>query len=205
LISNWVALIWFASALSGAASALIAHGLSAEGWTAIATLFLAGITGGLVYFGFVQASTTRAQLRAYVVPFAWTTAFGAGGAPKAEILLRNTGQTPAYDLVATAGILFAELPIGGFPKMEISGALSRGTLGPQMQIEVRSKESTPLQVAEHDAIMNNKAALYIVGRVEYYDVFRRWQWANFRFEYGQRQAVGQDGSVTVSAEGNDSS
>jgi hypothetical protein len=81
---------------------------------------------------------------------------------------------------------------------------SRGTLGPNTEIEARSRPAV-LGVAERMAITDNRAALYVVGLIEYTDAFKRPQWATFRLEFGKRHAEAGDGRMTACFEGNDAS
>lgn len=68
----------------------------AEAWTALATIFLAFITVGLVILGFEQSKTSRAELRAYVKMSHTSPGFTFDAAgPVTQIEVRNNGRTPA--------------------------------------------------------------------------------------------------------------
>ena len=66
--------------------------------TGVATGLLAIITAWLVFVAREQSRTTRAQLRAYVFPKKIGVNLYIGQVPKYCVLIRNTGQTPAYKL-----------------------------------------------------------------------------------------------------------
>jgi len=65
--------------------------------TAVATLLLTFVTGGLVWIGYRQITTSRAQLRAYVFVGEVKIIDPDGTEPQAQITLSNFGQTPAYN------------------------------------------------------------------------------------------------------------
>lgn len=77
--------------------------------TAIATVLLTFVTGGLVWTGYQQIRTTRAQLRAYVFVTSrdFTRQDDKDGKYVHHLKLINTGQTPAkmVQVVSTTRIL----------------------------------------------------------------------------------------------------
>jgi hypothetical protein len=64
--------------------------------TALATLLLTFVTAGLVLMARRQIITSRAQLRAYVAIESGQIHALAGDQPRAQMTLKNYGQTPAY-------------------------------------------------------------------------------------------------------------
>jgi hypothetical protein len=68
--------------------------------TAISTVLLTVVTGGLVWIGRKQIVTTLAQLRAYVFarPIGVPSTSDDTGWPTVELVMKNWSQTPAYDV-----------------------------------------------------------------------------------------------------------
>jgi hypothetical protein len=93
--------------------------------TALATLLLAVITFGLIWSGVEQQNTTRAQLRAYVLPNTITVIAAdqegtvilpyerivVGRQPVAAIEWKNFGQTPAFDVEIIGNVCLIPWPI----------------------------------------------------------------------------------------------
>jgi hypothetical protein len=76
--------------------------------TAVFTALLTFITGGLVWTGYRQITTTRAQLRAYVLTSRTvvTNVVHGDGVPEAHVTLKNYGQTPAHNVISVNGFAF---------------------------------------------------------------------------------------------------
>jgi hypothetical protein len=71
--------------------------------TAAATLLLTFITAGLVWLGYLQYTTARTQLRAYIAVETLGLSEGDApyqGWPRGRFTIKNTGQTPARNVRA---------------------------------------------------------------------------------------------------------
>ena len=113
--------------------------------TALATIMLAVITWGLVRSGVEQQNTTRAQLRAYVLPenvsvvaadlngMAITPVqqISVGTQPIAAMTCRNFGPTPASDVEMVGNVCLTPWPVDSavFPALDREQG-SRQLLGP---------------------------------------------------------------------------
>jgi hypothetical protein len=171
---KWGTLLWIAAALSGVSWGLIAHHVSAEVWIAFATILLAGITGGLVYFGFEQAKTTRAQLRAYLfLDDPRIENVGVLNYPLTIVGIKNFGQTPAHGVTAVFSneVDTYPTPTGKATEVPHVEELSRADLGPTSKIIVRISRDDALTSADMDAIKAQRAALYVTGVVNFTDAF----------------------------------
>jgi len=102
--------------------------------TAVFTALLTFVTDGLVWTGYVQIRTTRAQLRAYVLTSRTVVANVAQGVPEAQVTIKNFGQTPAYHVTTVNGFYVGTYPSA--PNFIITDrefanpSLSREVLGP---------------------------------------------------------------------------
>ena len=109
--------------------------------TAVATVFLMIITGGLVWVGYRQIVTTRAQLRAYVLPDVAGILDGMmltpndparANMPGIGLTIKNFGQTPAYDVISWAQIAVINITDEEkqiVPTLQKIGAATIGTGG----------------------------------------------------------------------------
>ena len=94
-----------------------------------------------------------------------------------NVIFKNTGQTPAYRVVARGSISSLPSPQPRDFRMEpIPENLRSGTLfvGPQDPFTVRCFPGG------HEPAVKS-AALYVLGRVEYYDIFKKPRYTNFCF------------------------
>lgn len=154
----------------------------------------------------VARSTAERQLRAYVFPISASMLdFAIGSIPRADITIKNTGQTPAYDCTVIACIYRIGLPIvGAFPAPEVPTRMSGGSLGPGMERHPKPALNKPLCEADHTEIMDGRDSIFVFGRINYTDAFGEPRFANFRYEFGRQNARRNDGGMHVCAEGNES-
>jgi hypothetical protein len=181
--------------------------------TAIATVLLTFLTGGLVWTGYLQIHTARAQLRAYV--FAESAALADGttlsppqpqhaNEPGVVVAWKNTGQTPAFNVVSWGAVDVIE-PINEQtlvpPKLERKFASSLGAGG---QATKALWFGRSLSTSEIEDIGKGVKAIYIYGRIEYFDIFGKPRFTNYRLAYsGKFPPVGNVVFNTCSG-GNDS-
>jgi hypothetical protein len=80
--------------------------------TAVFTVLLTMVTGGLVWIGHQQIATSRAQLRAYVLVSrsVVTNVADGTGIPEAQVTIKNFGQTPAYNVINVGGFAIDRYP-----------------------------------------------------------------------------------------------
>lgn len=94
--------------------------------------------------------SSERQLRAYVFPVeAVLTKLDAGHEVECKIVIKNSGQTPAYRLSHAATIGLVNFPTKGpFPECVASQATSRTNLGPGATIDKFGQKDPPLSEAE---------------------------------------------------------
>jgi len=179
---------------------------NADGITAISTLLLTLVTAGLVYIAIVQANTTRAQLRAYLMPESVGIS-DAPGDPRGfywHVGFRNTGQTPAHK-AASFGDIRVISP-DNESQLAVSSVNQPATfaVGAGIPFPKQGWHTRQLTEAEREGININPPthAIYVYGRVEYFDVFNVKHYTNYRYRYnGQWPPNGQ--LLSVPSEGND--
>ena len=157
--------------------------------TALATVLLAVITLALAYIARMQYVTTHAQLRAYVLVES-TGILGVqnGGSPIAQVGVKNSGQTPAYNVTANLSVLrFSRydaadtLPALPTIKEKVSGdIISPGGVRTFMSRNpdiILNKESVK-------QIYDGTHALFAYGEIFYMDSFGKKQTTTFRLYCG---------------------
>jgi len=176
-------------------------------WSTILTAGLLFATMALAFFGFCQIvimrRTARRQLRAYV--FVTTAEIGDIEDPKnvhASVSIKNSGQTPAYDLINRGAITFGEarLPEGLWAE-DKDASLSKSALGPG---EVLSKYfgARPLTPEQRAAVRSGTHAVYVYGEILYKDAFGTRRYSRYRFMHGGEVAV-RNRQLVVCEEGNE--
>jgi hypothetical protein len=140
----------------------------------------------------VQIGTSRRQLRAYVFPDASGVYEGMmldTQLPAHEndvgvaLALKNTGQTPAFDVLTWTKITItvpAEEDKLVPPRLEekFPAYIGANSVMPKFLWLGRA-----LSAAEIADINNQVRAIYLYGRIEYRDAFNRYRYSNFRLRY----------------------
>lgn len=176
-------------------------------WPTILTAGLLFATLALAFFGLCQVvimrRTARRQLRAYV--FITTAEIGDIEDPqhvRASVSIKNSGQTPAYDLINRGAITFREARLEGdlWPE-DRDASLSKSALGPG---EVLGKYfgARPLTAQERAAVRSGSHAVYVYGEILYKDAFGQRRYSRYRFMHGGEAAV-RNRQLVICEEGNE--
>jgi hypothetical protein len=152
-----------------------------------------------------SADAVVSQLRAYVVvSSAKIHNFGFVDPPKAQIVIKNSGQTPAFDAVSWAGVAIGEFPLNF--KLESPGKdfkQSRSTLGPGIESGHWITAARALNQIEFEKINAGSAAIYVHGSIVYKDAFNIERFTHFRLMYGGGAGASPMGAMVFCEEGND--
>jgi hypothetical protein len=119
--------------------------------------------------------TSIQQLRAYVfagLDDVEKLFFNENGCLGAALIIKNYGQTPAYNLKGCAFIGFYKLPLSEIlhPPNYSNGSL--GCLAPNQIFRLYPTLTTKLSQPEMDAIKTGKIGIYVWGYLEYIDIFK---------------------------------
>ncbi|VTZ28510.1 hypothetical protein MPC1_9370002 [Methylocella tundrae] len=146
----------------------------------------------LIFTLFVMVRNGRRQLRAYVFPNDACIYEGTMLEPpimvhknKPGVLLnfRNCGQTPAYNVVSWADLEIAE-PLNEeklvAPKLEQKFPASLGANSVMSKTIWYRRSLTENEISD---INNGAKAIYLFGRIEYQDAFKKKRATNFRLRY----------------------
>lgn len=171
---------------------------------ALSTIFLWVATRDLVIN---TENTARRQLRAYV--FVVQVEIVDMGTPNvnAAVKIRNTGQTPAYDVTVSTGANAFNVPGNvTFTPTPIGPNSSRFVFGPdglgRYNIPLQSIIGAANRIA---AIKTGNGALYVWGEILYKDAFGKGQYTRFRHMIGGTAGWPSDNLMTVCPEGNEAS
>ncbi len=147
-------------------------------------------TAALVIVGFIQAWVLRSTLiisraseRAYIMVKCENAAgIAVGDKPRAVIVLKNFGKTPAYRLQHQSQISFAVYPMSDdYTLPKLRGLKSREmTITPQIDYGNPVVASKPLTQEHFDEIEAHDGRLFIYGTVTY-RTLGAWRYTNFAF------------------------
>lgn len=168
--------------------------------TAVFTIFL-GIGTFLLWWttrDLVEGAekTARRQLRAYVFPFS-ATVFDRGAIPNAahqnsalsgyiaaHMIIQNSGQTPAYEVIHWSEVDVRR--IDEEHSLKVPSPLDRqgmATIPPTGTTNKTRYRPAQLSQAEINGIVVGSYAIYVWGRIEYVDSFHRDRFTNYRLRY----------------------
>jgi hypothetical protein len=160
-------------------------------WPLVAVAIPAIIVGWLTLNAMRESS--EQQLQAYVLPEGAGIFDGStvkppqpvrANFPFVAMLIKNFGQTPAYKVVSWAQI--AVIPVRdentalGVPPLVEKFS---NTLGPGGTFNKSFWFDRPLSANEIADIATGVRAIYLYGRIEYRDAFKKRRFTNFRLHY----------------------
>jgi hypothetical protein len=162
--------------------------------TAHATLLLAVSTVALATFSLIQISDfrdqERRQLRAYIgVAIGQIEKFTATTLVEGSIIVKNFGQTPAYNIIDTgAAIVPAQFPFIGslreLLKSNMIPAHAFALLNPTQDLLINIVSKRLYTDDEISKINDGREwRLYLLGKITYRDAFGEDHYTNFCFDY----------------------
>jgi hypothetical protein len=130
----------------------------------------------------IMRRSARQQLRAYVsaVPD-FIYSFDVKNSPKISFTMRNVGQTPAWDVSHRTEIFLCPNPLPSNYKFPpLTGAASAPTvLFPNVPFTGFKIASQPFSAIEIADINSGAVAIYVIGKVQYRDAFKKKRWSTF--------------------------
>ncbi len=162
-------------------------------------------TGVIALFAILQyrefRRSSEKQLRAYVyVDQVEVLDITVGKIPHARISIKNSGQTPAFDLTSSCLMGFTTYPEPTEIPPSNKGPQHHQTLGPGSSRVLTPDLSLPLTQSHINALASGGGkAIYIIGELTYRDAFNNTWVTEFRLFTGGPVPLG---SVTSAATGN---
>lgn len=177
--------------------------------TALATVLLTIVTGGLVWIAYQQHVTTRAQLRAYVfqeganlLDATQLPVPGPANQPWVELIIKNSGETPAYNVVHWGNVDVREASqeeLLTIPPLAVRSKLHLPPNGFATKGLWLRRNLSPQEVAD---IQTGARCVFLYGRITYTDAFGRKHFTNYRLRYSGRYPPHGHGTFNYCDEGN---
>jgi|GEM_PF-4809780 len=152
--------------------------------------FILALAGG--WHVYVAGSTARRQLRAYVfITQTEISGVAAQTQSVAQMVIRNTGQTPAHDVVVYGNMIFDEFPLKkDLPVLVFSDPqLTKENLGPDSERYKWEYALTPLTEDQINQMNAGTHALYVYGEIRYSDVFRKKRYTKYLYYTGGNMGI----------------
>lgn len=131
----------------------------------------------------LASETAQMELRAYVYIDALEIRnFGTEKPLEAWLMLKNSGNTPAFDFQRMGHIAVYHFPMGRFPTV-IWGNV-KGFLAPKGEVYFGPLPTQKaLTSEEYAAVVAGTSAIYVWGNLRYTDAFKQERYVQFRSYY----------------------
>jgi len=149
------------------------------------------------------AENGRRQLRAYVFPDQANLIWEGTAKPTlAEIVIKNSGQTPAYRLSTVTAVVLGDFPLQG--DLHLAPMPDNHTVvPPTASYSLSVPMAQPLTGDQLKAIQKGTQAIYAFGEISYVDAFGECRITRYRFYYsGAGGDIGSRVGLTYLDEGN---
>jgi hypothetical protein len=122
------------------------------------------------------------QLRAYIFPDQANLVWQTVNPMVAEIIIKNSGQTPAYRLSTATAVMVGDNPLQG--DLQVPAMLPNHTVVPPAGNYALSVPLPQLLTADQlKAVQKGTQAIYAVGEISYEDAFGECRMTRYRFFY----------------------
>jgi len=151
-------------------------------------------------------TTANQQLRAYLNYESGNALDAKTNTPTVQLVFKNFGQTPAYDIRVRVGITATKYPLSGaLPSIE-KATQTFGVLAPQAHYVMRrTLNNPPLPAPLMEKFMTGEVGLYVHGEILYDDAFKRTQFTRFRLLCRHAPVPNPQYDLETCEEGNDAS
>jgi hypothetical protein len=124
--------------------------------------------------------------------------------PIVAMTIKNSGQTPAYEVVNEGHICIQEFPLNSDLPFEPSSRFITKTAIPPGGITTKNLAMRPLTQKEVSQLRNGTMAIYVYGKIIYKDTFGKSRFTNFRvMHFAAAQSIGIGTGLTICEEGNE--
>jgi hypothetical protein len=157
-----------------------------------AVQFLALVAQGIVFFFTLRSmgDTAQRQLRAYLCVPTALMKFQKPDLPEVQVHLKNSGQTPAYDVRGWIHMWIEDYPLKvTLPEPPQDFERSSEVMGPgTLRIFVNARD-VPIAGRSLSLLGTPKGTIYVYGEVRYKDAFGVERYTKYRFIYGGSEGV----------------
>src|SRR6185369_15575329 len=145
--------------------------------------------------------TAERQLRAYV--HVTRVSHNTAGGDRYFVQYENRGQTPAHDIRVTCCVALKPFPTESeFFDQPLVASL-HGTLGPSAEMHFVKEMGRMLRPDVMIAIRDGQSAVWIFGKIDYVDAFKKSRTTSFRNIISKNALPGDDGRIGMAPEGNE--
>jgi hypothetical protein len=135
--------------------------------------------------GWIMSSTANKQLRAYVTVVSASLTFPTPETPKAQVVIKNSGQTPAYEVENWSNTCVASYPLSQTLPVRLKDTpIANYILGPGMDLSHWIPSKSPLEGMTDVLLGTVQCTLFVYGVVTYKDIFGVKHTTKFRMIYG---------------------
>jgi hypothetical protein len=165
----------------------------------------------LIWTVVAAGNTSKRQLRAYVSPHTYDLISGSTiKPPKPEfaddpcviLQIRNGGQTPAYRVETHAQVAVIEPTNESLLTVPPMAGVQYAVLGPDTMSHSVRRLGRNLTAEEITAITTGAKAIYLYGRVQYYDAFKKRRFTSFRMRYSGQWPLTDSATMSFATGGN---
>jgi len=152
--------------------------------------------------------SSERQLRAYVtLKDAICHALVVGKKVTVHLPMKNSGQTPAYAVRIWVNVEILKIssdPDLAGPSHKDEDEESAGVVSSGLELHTPASSDDPLSQEDFDAIERGEKAVYVHGRIDYIDVFKRACFTDFRLRRSRSEiiAANQSAGLGVCLKGN---
>jgi hypothetical protein len=142
------------------------------------------------------------QLRAYIFPDQANLIWQTVKPMVAEIIIKNSGQTPAYRLSTATAVMVGDNPLQG--DLRVPVMLPNHTVVPPAgNYALSISLAQPLTADQLRGVQKGAQAIYAIGEIAYEDAFGECRMTRFRFSYsGPGADIGSKVGLSYLDEGN---
>ncbi len=125
--------------------------------------------------------------------------------PRANVIIKNTGKTPAYRVEVVVAMIFSKIG-DPLPPLPEGGAKPKSVLGPGMSAVLTRDMMVPLTEMEDAALADATGTIFMYGWITYVDAYQCQRRTDFRMKYSSSGLpLGQNHLLNFCEEGNDAS
>jgi hypothetical protein len=138
----------------------------------------------------LASDTAQRQLRAYICVSSALLKFLRPEVPEIQVHLKNSGQTPAYDVTGWIHMWIEEYPLKVLlPEPPEGFQRSREIIGPASIRTYIIAKKPPIPTESLPLLGTTRGTIYVYGEVRYKDAFGCERFTKYRLIYGGSEGV----------------
>ena len=150
--------------------------------------------------------SSERQLRAYIsIKKARIKNVITGMKPQITLRIRNSGQTPAYDLTGHFSPGFYPYPVAEsfLAEHPTASEISKSTIGPGQDLDCTAEFGSDFTENHVQALRAGQYAIYFVGIIEFVDAFNKSRFKHVRLMYRKEGFLTGSNRLDVCPNGNE--